>query len=150
MRCCYCDLEVDGPKHIKFNYSGLDFSIFSPGLICDDCSKKMHIKDFEKYGREIITKEENDKIKVEWKKYLLYYPINQEYSQKMNKILLSLGIFSTSPKGNWIIMAGSIKVTPDFLYFTRQEDAVEFERLFFDGADYNREIWHINSCLIRS
>ncbi len=148
MLCCYCKSNSNGPQFIEFSYDGFDFSIFSSGLICYDCDKKLHIEDFEEYGREIVTKKENE-IQVEWKKYLFYYPINEEHTDKMNKILLSLGIFSTNPRGNWVIMAGEIKATPAFLYFTRKEDAIEFENLFFIGADYGREIWHINS-LIKS
>jgi hypothetical protein len=117
---------------------------------CTECVKLECINDFKKYSKELISKEGN-KPKINWPFYLKFC---SEDRNPMAKVLISLGIFSLKSKGNWEIEAvGPIGLNPrvnmGYLYFTRQEDIVEFARLKYSNTLYGWEIRHISEILTK-
>jgi hypothetical protein len=63
-------------------------------------------------------------------------------------VLLTIGMLSTSGKGNWYITHEIISLgSGEFLYFTRKEDAVESARLALANATYYWEIRQISQII---
>ncbi len=146
MSCCFCQSPVDDLLTIHFEYDGFAFSVcnnFQSDLLCAVCAKKNHIEKFEKHGRSIISKKD-DEIQVEWN--ICYYGKEEETSAR-NSILLSLGILSNDPRGNWVLLERGYPRTPIYwhkrCYFTRKEDAIEYHRALY-GRVIKREMWNIN------
>jgi len=148
MTCCFCQSSIKFLVTIHLRYEEFNFSFFNAfnsDLLCVSCATKKHIEDFEKHGRKIITKE-NDEIKVKWDVYLSG---KGEELFIVSNILLSLGILSRDPKGNWSLLEDGSPRMPrykgEICYFTRREDAVEYHRVFYgELQSFKREIWNIN------
>ena len=148
MACCFCGSSAGTLLTIYFSYEGFNFSFFNTfnsDLLCVSCAIKKHTEEFEKYGRRIISKE-NDKIQIKWDAYL-FGETGEMFI--ISNILLSLGILSRDPKGNWLLLEDGSPRMPccegRICYFTRKEDAVEYHRVFYgESKRFKREIWNIN------
>jgi hypothetical protein len=154
--CFICRKNRAGnPQYISFSHRGLSVKIFKDGLTCADCAKKRWIKDFEENAKEFVYVVDG-KPKVNWFRYRERFDRgdfpNQE--EKLHLILINIGILSGTAKGNWDLVAqGHICLNPkafyDCLYFTREEDVVEFARLEYSYAEYYWEIHHIDKVILQ-
>ncbi len=146
MLCCCCRSSVPALLTIHFEHDGFSFSIlntFNSDLLCVNCAIKKHIEKFEKYGRDIISKK-NDETQIKWD---IYYYGKREETFARTSILLSLGILSNDPRGNWILLEEGCPRTPNHghkrCYFTKKKDAIEYHRALY-GKTIKREMWNIN------
>lgn len=145
--CCHCKKKVAGEaREVSFSHQGLAVKLFKSGAECVDCCKKNWIEEFDAYSPELINLRTG---KVNWRVFAETLKISQEKTTKIVSILLSIGVFSFEVKENWEIMAsiGSLGLNPKSyssleVYFTKEEDAIEFAYLVYGGTFYPWTIRH--------
>lgn len=133
----------EGPKDIEFVYQGLKFKVSKGRLKCAECATKMIIEYFDHYGKMVVGLE-GGKIKINWPRYIeLAYQCTSEQAEKMHDVLIALGIFSFNREENWKIIMPQTDSCLNlyykvfgYLYFTREEDAIEFGKLRSRGATF--------------
>ncbi len=151
-KCIYCKKKKAAePKTVSFEYGGFKFFSFKDGSTCEECEKKEVIRRFNEFGRKFISLKDG-KVKVNWKFYSRAYW--KEGDNSLIRVLQDLGIFSFNSKGNWEIRAdGSVSLNPiktaGTLYFTREEDVVEFARLNYLNTLYNWQIKQTGKVITR-
>lgn len=149
-KCIFCKKNKSGEaKKISFEYKGFKFSSFKDPSTCEECEKKEVIRRFETFGRKFISLE-NGKLKINWKFFSEAYW--HERDNHLIRILQDMGIFSYNAEGNWeLVSPGVCWLNPvksaGPLYFTRQEDVVEFARLNYTKASYYWQIRQIGKVI---
>lgn len=158
--CAYCSMSNPGKfQNISFFYKEIKVTIFKGSQLCANCQMALWIKAFEEYGKKFI-KLEDKRVMINWFSYFMVISLHREEKKDdienaLNDILMSLGIFSYQPAGNWEIIdnvknEGLNPKTHDFyLYFEREEDAIDFARLKFKNYPSEWEIRHIDIILSR-
>jgi hypothetical protein len=121
------------------------------GPVCASCSEERNkeIEDLQGYGVDLIDRT-NEKIRVRWDVYNRY-EINAGVYRKMNRLLLSLRVFSRDLSRNWIILAGYALtgICIEGYYFTQKEDALEYFRKRYGNPDHSRMVLHISEAYRR-
>ena len=153
--CYKCKKNQAGKyRDIYFTYLGLTVEIFKDGLTCADCAEAFWIENFEENAKNFIIISKDGKAKVNWPHYGKFFT-DSRFSyrkEKLHDILISLGILSLRPEGNWeIVSDGPIGLNPRtfllYLYFTHKEDAIAFARLEFANTMYQWEIRQIGEVI---
>jgi hypothetical protein len=151
-KCIFCKKKGAGEaKNISFEYKGFRFSSFKDGSTCEACEKKDVIRRFEEFGRKFISSE-NGKIKVDWEFFSKAYW--HEKDSHLIRVLQDVGIFSYKAEGNWELVSPGVcwlnlVKSAGPLYFTREEDVVEFARLNYSYVLYHWEIRQIGKVIER-
>lgn len=146
--CCDCKKEiVRKPGETSFSYKGLQVKIFG-GVRCAECCKKIWVEEFKEHASGLIDFETG---KINWRAFAKTLKEGPgEVARKMVDILKSIGVFSLEVKGNWEIIAiGSLGLNPKShglleVYFTKEEDVVEFAYLVYGNTLYPWTIRHID------
>ncbi len=116
------------------------------GPVCASCSeeKNEEIKELQGYGVDLIDRS-NEKIRVKWDAYDRY-EVNAGICNKMNRLLLSLRVFSRDLNRNWIILAGYTLagICIEGYYFTQKEDALEYFRKKYGNCEYPCRVLHVS------
>jgi len=155
--CYRCKKNQAGKyQDLSFVYLGLTLMIFKDGMTCADCAKASWIEEFEENAKEFIIISKGGKPRVNWPHYGEFFAEGRfpNQKEKFHHILISLGILSLKPEGNWEIVAdGPIGLNPkaylSYLYFINKEDAIAFARLRFANTLYRWEIHQIGEVLKR-
>jgi hypothetical protein len=145
-------------KEVSVDYAGSKFKIFKGDSESPADAIKKFIENFEEIGKEVI-KFDKGSIRIDWSLFSHYYnhvrsnTFSESRTNKITSLLIDLGIFSLTSKGNWEIMSnGPIGLNPrshaNFeLYFTRQEDVVEYARINYARTLYHWEIRHYDQVI---
>ncbi len=151
-KCIYCKKKKAAePKTVSFEYGGFKFFSFKDGSTCEECEKKEVIRRFNEFGRKFISLKDG-KVKVNWKFFNEAH--RHESDNHLIRILQDMGIFSYKSEGNWELVSpgvcwlGPVK-SGGVLYFTREEDIVEFARLNYARAHYSCSIRQIGKVISR-
>lgn len=152
--CCVCKKYESGkPQSVSFFYSGLKVTIMKTGLECFDCAKKEWIKKSKDYCKKIIESLKDNKIKVDWEEYKEILDKNENCEDELNSFLLSVGVFSVSPKGNWMIMGNGMNLNPGLygssLFFVNELDAREFARLEYHHTLFGWNVQHVDAIITK-
>ncbi len=149
-KCFLCKKnEAVGLKEISFMYEGIKFFFKEGPGTCEKCEKREAIRRFEEFGRKFISLKDG-KLKIDWKFYSEAYW--HERDGHLVRILEDLGIFSRKSEGNWeLVTSGVCWLNPikfgSVLYFTREEDVIEFARLNYGRVSYPCSIRQIGKVL---
>jgi len=147
--CYRCKQNSAGKyKDISFTYLGMTVKISKDGLTCEECAKELWVQDFEENAKEFIKISKSGRPTVNWS----HYQDLGEGKEKFHHILMTLGILSFQPEGNWEIVAdGPIGLNPraylSYFYFVNKKDAIEFARLQFPNTLYGWEIHLISEVI---
>jgi hypothetical protein len=145
-------------KEISFDYAGSKLRIFKGDSEFPADAIKKFKENFEEIGKEVIKFDEGS-IRIDWSLFSHYYnhvrsgTYSESRASKINSLLIDLGIFSLISKGNWEIMSnGPIGLNPRSysnleLYFTRQEDVIEYARINYARTLYHWEIRHYDQVI---
>jgi hypothetical protein len=152
--CCVCKKNESGEsQNISFFYNGFKITVNKTALECFDCVKKQWIEKNKNYWRKIIESLKENKPKINWQEYKEILDKNEDNEEELNKLLLDIGVLSTSPKGNWMIMGSGMNLNPAFfgtpLFFVNESDAKEFARLEYHHTLYGWNIQHIDTVLTK-
>ena len=152
--CCVCKkYESGNPQSVSFFYSGLKVTINKTGLECFNCAKKQWINKNKDYCKRIIESLKDSKIKVDWEEYKEILDKNDDKEDELNDFLLSIGVFSISPKGNWMIVGNGMNLNPRLygssLFFVSESDVREFARLEYRHSLYGWDVRHIDMILTK-
>lgn len=152
--CCVCKKYESGkPEIISFFYSGLKVTINKTGLECFNCAKKQWIDKNKDYCKRIIESLKDNKIKVDWEEYKEILDKNENSEDKLNSFLLSIGVFSFSPKGNWMIVGSGMNLNPRLygisLFFVNESDVRDFARLEYRHTLFGWDVRHIDTVLTK-
>lgn len=158
--CYSCKKNIAGkPGRVEFEYKGLIFKVVKTGMECADCCKKEQIEEFEKFGKDLVKKK-NGKIIVNWKLFcekeiFRSGTYSENIHNAMRDILMSLRILSLESNGNYgIIEWAGISLSPSTmvgpLFFTREEDAVEYAKIKYSRTLYDWEIRHTDKIIKKS
>ena len=157
--CYRCKQNSPGKyEDISFTYLGMTVKISKDGLTCKKCAKELWIEDFEENAEEFINIKisKSGKPTVNWPHYQDFFS-KWRFSgrkKKFHHILMTLGILSFQPKGNWDIVAdGPVGLNPRapfaYFYFVKKKDAIEFASLQFPNTLYGWEIHLISEVIER-
>ncbi|MBI2450003.1 MAG: hypothetical protein HYV47_00545 [Candidatus Nealsonbacteria bacterium] len=155
--CYKCKKNKVSGKGADFSFVhlGMQIKIFKWSGLCNECAKAEWIEGFERDAKEFIEVVDG-KPKVNWQRYREHFNTGEFYGQRerLHSLLKDMGILSYEAKGNWEIVAdGPIGLNPrsevSYLYFTRQEDVMEFANLKYCNTLYPWEIRHIDEVIPR-
>ncbi len=153
-KLCSCRKNVaGGSQQINFEYDGFNFSVFKPGGTCFKCEKASTLKIFKKYGQKLVKLEGGHQVKVNWHGYLRVYQGGGSWAPIYTHILVDIGILSLIGEGNWEMYANGIGMNPFssggiYLYFTREEDVVEYARLKGANTIFDWAVRKLNSIIV--
>jgi len=137
--CSKCNKNPSGkPGDVSFLYKNHRVIVFKCGKICLGCLKKEWVKNFEEHGKELVPSL-TGRLKVNWKFFVEAESL--ERSDRLADILISFGIFSVDPEGNWNILSDALvglnpKFNVIYLYFTRREDAMDYIQAKYSNTLY--------------
>jgi len=150
--CNQCSKKPPGkPGDISFLYRNHKVTVFKNGKICAECLKKNWIKNLENCGKGLILSLYG-RLKINWKFFV--EAESQNRSDRLADILLSFGILSPDPKGNWKILSDALielnpKFTTHYLYFTRREDAMDYVRAKHSNTLYGWRLEYTKKTIIK-
>jgi len=155
-RLCYrCKQNSPGKyEDISFTYLGMTVKISKDGLTCEKCAKELWVQDFEGKVKEFIKISKSGKPTVNWPHYQDFFSESRfsDRKERFHHILMTLGILSFQPEGNWEIVAdGRVGLNPraflSYFYFVNKKDAIEFASLQFPNTLYGWEIHFISEVI---
>ena len=121
--------------------------MFKDGTNCEKCAQEVWIANFEENAKEFIKISKSGKPSIDWSRYKDSFSEGrlEDQKERFHYILISLGILSLQPEGNWEIVAdGPIGLNPRgfsaYLYFVNKKDAIEFAKMEFSNTLYHWEI----------
>ncbi len=152
-RTCYVCKEKY-PKRTEdlyFFYDGLSFAIPSEEVGCAKCTMNEYISDFENYGRGVVSIKKDDLV-VNWKNFIDRKG-NKNKTERINRLLISLGLFSLTPEGNWMVLSEQTPLNPQQgrsrVFFTRKEDAVSYAELNYSHSPWRWYVCHIGEVIFQ-
>jgi hypothetical protein len=145
-KCYKCENEAGEAETIELEVDGFKFKRFKTGSMCKECNKEEIARLLKKYAG-FITKREDDTIAVDWPMYAQKRSgrTAEELEPEMLDLLEMLGLLNICRDNAWNIDGGGFPCNPrrnSFpLFFTREEDAMEYARVVFGTAHYPVEIF---------
>ncbi len=107
------------------------------------------LKKFEgKIPRGIAThiKEKDGKIQIDWE-YIKSTELSGNEEGVLYELLIHLGILSTESKDNYLLTSSHSVLNPlnpswpSTLYFTREEDAINYNKVFYGKSGRSRQFF---------